>query len=83
MKITLYQYEMCPFCARVRAKLDELGLDYEKVNVSPDPNEERRAQVIEQSGCKTVPVVHITTDEGDALWMGESGDIIAWLDDHA
>jgi len=31
--IVLYQAEWCPYCARVRAKLTDLLLDYKVVNV--------------------------------------------------
>ena len=39
----LYQAEWCPFSHRVRAKLTELGIDYEIVNVSASGK--RRAEL--------------------------------------
>ena len=35
-EIKLYQFETCPFCAKVRDKLEELGFKYEKKNMSRD-----------------------------------------------
>ncbi|HEY9086324.1 MAG TPA: glutathione S-transferase N-terminal domain-containing protein [Candidatus Tyrphobacter sp.] len=40
--ITLYQAEWCPHCARVRAVLTDLLLDYKAVNV-PRAHSERTA----------------------------------------
>jgi glutaredoxin len=37
----LYQAEWCPFSHRARAKLTELGIDYELVNV-PASSKQRR-----------------------------------------
>jgi glutaredoxin 3 len=75
-EITLYQFEECPFCAKVRAKLDEKKLEYEKVNVSRDRSDEQRKDILEKSGVGTVPVINI-----DDKWMGESGDIVKYLDE--
>lgn len=33
--LTLYQYQPCPFCSKVRAFLDYYGLEYTKVEVNP------------------------------------------------
>ena len=33
--VTLYQYQTCPFCCKVRAFLDYYGIPYEKVEVNP------------------------------------------------
>jgi glutathione S-transferase len=40
--IVLYQTDWCPYCARVRAALAALSLDYEIVNV-PDEHHKREA----------------------------------------
>jgi glutaredoxin 3 len=72
--ITLYQFPDCPFCAKVRAKLDEKGLKYEKVNVPRDRESSERKEIAEKSGVATVPVIHI-----DDKWMGESDEIVAYV----
>ncbi len=74
-KITLYQFETCPFCAKVRAKLEEKGLDYKKVNVPQDRESVLRKEIAEKSGVSTVPVIEI-----DGKWMGESDAIVNYLE---
>jgi len=38
--IQLYQFEVCPFCCKVKAVLDYKKLDYEKIEVNPMNKEE-------------------------------------------
>ena len=33
--VTLYQYDVCPFCNKVKAQLDFLGIAYDVVEVNP------------------------------------------------
>ena len=65
----LYQAEWCPFSHRVRAKLTELGIDYEIVNVSASGK--RRAELEEVAGTKAIPVLvdgdRIITDSDEAI----------------
>lgn len=77
MGLILYQYEFCPFCAKVRAKLEELNIPYEAINVERDPNDPLRKEMRERSGVATVPVIK----HGD-VWLGESADIIAYVEKH-
>ena len=74
-KITLYQFEECPYCARVRAKLNELGMEYEKINVPRDRESPIRRMIAEKSGVMTVPVIEI-----DGKFTGESAVIIEKLE---
>jgi glutathione S-transferase len=53
--LELYQFEGCPFCARVRMELDALGLDY-VVRTVPRPPP-LRDRVWEVSGQTQVPVL--------------------------
>lgn len=50
--LTLYQYQPCPFCSKVRAFLDYYGLEYTKVEVNPLFKKEMKA-----TGNKKVPFV--------------------------
>ena len=75
--IKLYQYENCPYCRLVRAKFEALQIPYEAIEVSSDPSDPQRAEVIAQSGTRTVPVIH---DAEAGIWMGESADIVAYLE---
>lgn len=67
--IKLYQYTECPFCEKVRQKLAELKLDYEKVNVDPANKPE---VVIKLGG--TVPVI-----DDNGMVMNESSEIVKYL----
>jgi len=75
--ITLYQYEVCPFCNKVRAFLDFHGIPYTVVEVNPMSKAELKSvslvQKKKEAGEKVkVPVVVL--DNGRE--MCESGDII-------
>ena len=72
--LELYQFEGCPFCARVRETLDDLGLDYVVRTVPHGLGE--RARVIKLSGQARVPVL-VDTDR--KMVLAESADIIAYL----
>lgn len=76
-KIKLYQFEECPFCAKVRAKLDELGISdkVEKINMERDREDPKRKELAEKSGVLTVPVIEI-----DEKFTGESDVIIKKLE---
>ena len=78
-QLTLYQFDRCPFCARVRETLTRLQLDIELRDVLSTPafNDELRAA----TGRTTVPCLRIERPEGLA-WMHESADIIAFLEEH-
>ena len=52
LSVTLYQYQNCPFCGKVRAFLDYYGIDYTIVEVSPIWKRE-----ISFSSYKKVPFV--------------------------
>jgi glutaredoxin 3 len=65
----LYQAEWCPFSHRVRAKLTELGIDYEVVNVSASAK--NRAELEAIAGNSGIPVLvdgeRLITDSGEAI----------------
>jgi glutaredoxin/uncharacterized protein (DUF302 family) len=65
----LYQAEWCPFSHRVRAKLTELGVDYEVVNVSASAK--KREELEEVAGTMTIPVLvdgeRVISDSGEAI----------------
>ncbi len=50
--IQLYQAEWCPFSHRVRAKLTELGVPYQTINVAAEGQE--RTEVEELTGMLKV-----------------------------
>jgi len=52
LRLTLYQYQTCPFCCKVRAYLDHRGFSYDVIEV----NSVRRNQ-IKWSKYKKVPIL--------------------------
>jgi glutaredoxin/uncharacterized protein (DUF302 family) len=65
----LYQAEWCPFSHRVRAKLTELGVDYELVNVPA--SSKKRKGLEELAGTTAIPVLvdgqRIISDSNEAI----------------
>ena len=65
----LYQAEWCPFSHRVRAKLTELGVDYELVNL---PASLKKCGVLEKvAGTTAIPVLvdggRVVSDSNEAI----------------
>lgn len=75
--LLLYSLPGCPFCARVKQKLDALDLTYETRTV-PGPHSQR-TEVKEISGQTNVPVLVDDANGIDAL--PESSDIIQYLEE--
>lgn len=66
--VVLYQTPWCWYCMRVRAKLEELDLEYRIVNVPDFPWQ--RAIVKEISGQSSVPVMvdgEVVLDDDDRI----------------
>ena len=75
--LTLYELPGCPYCAKVKDKLADLGLDYESIEV-PRSHDDRTA-VEEVSGQTGVPV--LVDPDHDVEGMPESDDIVAYLEE--
>lgn len=65
-----------PYCAKVEGKLDELGLEYEHIGVSPFRS--RRPAVTEVSGQSGVPA--LVDPDHDVAGLVECDDIVAYLE---
>jgi glutaredoxin 3 len=76
MTLELYELPGCPYCAKVKNKLDELGLEYVSHEVPRSHGE--RTEVEAVSGQTGVPVL-VDTDNG-VEGMPESDDIVAYLE---
>lgn len=73
--LTLYHFEACPYCRRVRDYLDQAGLEIPLKDTLYDP---AAREELRQLGGKTqVPALLIE----DKI-MYESRDIIAWLEEN-
>jgi glutathione S-transferase len=76
MALELYELPGCPYCAKVKRKLDELGLEYESHTVPSSHAERDEVEAV--SGQTGVPVL-VDTDHG-IEGMPESDDIVAYLE---
>ena len=75
--ITLYELPGCPYCAKVIDKLDELGLEYDNIEVPRNHNERIEVEAVsDQTG---VPV--IVDEEHGVDGMPESDDIVGYLEE--
>ena len=72
---TLYEFELCPYCQKVRAGLELKGLAYRRVQVNPMNKKELPA--LPATAPRKVPVLAI---DGEVLW--DSTDILTYLDAH-
>lgn len=71
-KPTLYCFETCPFCWKVRALLGWKGVDFSKVEVDPMKKGE-----LKWSDWKAVPVYV----EADGTQVNDSNDILHWVNE--
>lgn len=74
MTRTLYRLEGCPYCEKVRAKLDELDLDYHSVWV--EAMHSRRNRIKNVSGQRQTPVL---VDDDYGATLAESDRIMEFL----
>ncbi|MDP9023800.1 MAG: glutathione S-transferase N-terminal domain-containing protein [Candidatus Eremiobacteraeota bacterium] len=72
--IVLYQAEWCPYCARVRAKMTDMMLNYKVVNV-PQAHE-KRTIVRDLFGATGIP----SMTDGSTKIADDDDKIIAYLE---
>lgn len=53
----MYTTGWCPYCARARALFERKGIAWTEIDVEAEP--ERRSEMIERSGRRTVPQIFI------------------------
>lgn len=80
--VLMYTTAVCPFCLRAEKLLRERGVsEIEKVRVDLDP--ERRAEMMEKTGRRTVPQIYIgTTHVGgcdDLIALDQAGGLLPLL----
>ncbi len=74
MAVTLYQFELCPFCHKVKAALDVKGIAYRTVEVNPMTKAELPS--LPEDAPKKVPVL-----ESDGEVVFDSTTILEFIDD--
>jgi glutaredoxin 3 len=72
--IVLYDLQHCPYCQKVRDKLDELGLDYTQKDIEEPKFKKELAK--KRKGKTTVPYIEI-----DGEGIEESDIIVEILED--
>jgi len=77
-KLALYHFSGCPFCSMVRANIERLGLDVELRDIFESA--QYRDELIKARGRATVPVLLISSPNGEERWMPESRDIVSYLE---
>ena len=75
--ITLYELTGCPFCIKVSDKLNELGIEYESVEVPRAHGQRTEVEAI--SGQTGVPV--LVDEEHGIEGMAESREIVKYLEE--
>ncbi|KZC05169.1 PREDICTED: prostaglandin E synthase 2 [Dufourea novaeangliae] len=76
LKLTLFQYQTCPFCCKVRVFLDYYGLSYDVVEVDPVLRKE-----ISWSPYRKVPILLTKTKSGYQP-LNDSSMIISLVSSH-
>uniref|UniRef100_A0A1L8E4I0 Putative glutathione s-transferase-related protein n=1 Tax=Nyssomyia neivai TaxID=330878 RepID=A0A1L8E4I0_9DIPT len=74
LKITLFQYQTCPFCCKVRSFMDYNGIPYDVVEVDAVLRQD-----IKWSPSKKVPTMLIRTPDRKFLQLTDSSMIISVL----
>ncbi len=75
-ELSLYQFEACPFCVKVRRFLRSEGVVVPLRDATKEPH---RKELLQGGGKLQVPCLRIPKSDGSAQWMYESADIIAYL----
>jgi len=74
--LTLYQFQACPFCVKVRRQMKRLSLKITTVDAKLEINKE---ELLAQGGSPKVPCLRIEDNNGNVEWMYESSVINAYL----
>ncbi len=76
--LALYYFPQCGYCSRVLRALDGLDVDAELRDIHENP--EHWDALVAARGRATVPVLRITSPDGEERWMPESLDIVQYLE---
>ena len=75
--LTLYQFNTCPFCIKVRQEMRRLSLPIEKRDAQHQVA--NRDELHQGSGASKVPCLKITEAYGETRWLQDSKAIVAHL----
>ena len=74
--LTIYQFEACPFCVKVRRFIRKNNL---KINLRNAKNENYRSELVREGGKYKVPCLKIEKINTKTEWLYESDEIISFL----
>lgn len=77
--LTLYQFNTCPFCIKVRQEMRRLSLSIGRLDAQHD--ECHRKELLVGGGVVKVPCLRIIEETGSERWLYESDRIIGYLRD--
>ncbi len=77
--MSLYQFHACPFCVKVRRHLKRHSLHIELRDAKAEG--EFKAELIREGGRHKVPCLRIEKPDASVVWLYESNDIMAYLND--
>ena len=75
--LSLYHFDGCPYCDRVRSAMSRLQLDLEMRDIHRVPK--YREELVAATGKQMVPCLRIENG-GAPRWMHESADIVRYLE---
>ena len=73
--LSLYQFNACPFCVKVRRTLHKLNLNVQLRDAKTDKIEN---ELLKEGGKRKVPCLRIEKDD-KVQWMYNSKDIISYV----
>jgi glutathione S-transferase len=76
--VTPYQFELCPYCHKVKAALEAKGIAFTKIEVNPMNKKEQPA--LPEGAPRKVPVIQAGGDNGETIF--DSTTIVAYLESH-
>ena len=75
--LSLYHFDGCPYCQRVRDAMRRLHLELELRDIRREPK--YREELVAATGRQMVPCLRIES-AGKSRWMHESADIVRYLE---
>jgi len=76
--LSLYQFEACPFCVKVRRKLRKHALNIELRDAKN--NQTFKNELVTGGGKHKVPCLRIEDDSSNVKWLYQSDEICLYLD---
>ena len=77
--LSLYQYQACPFCVKVRRVMKRQSLTIETRDVKR--SDTAREELLAGGSDLKVPCLRIEDEQGRVEWMYESKNIIGYLEE--